>query len=355
MSETGSKTAWAAYLVGHGPLRKPRPIELQLMRILRYQSLLGSRDEFQGFWRESSIYVDLNYPRSKLFYRRENFPQFQQMLEDLEGRSIGLVLIDVQESVGIYDSYSWIRDALVNAGVRVVNVFYDSENLIKEYIEERYRGHAHVQEVDDGSDFVNFFPTLSAAIGRAALDPGFRLGHRRRERFEAATSRLHLIGEQNPYSGGREPFIQEDLTDEWFRRLDEVRANERVERRHHEQLFRIAPRMPGLLIEEDIGISAQVRNSEELAKAEERVKQLGLEKIVEDRFISYVFHGNGFDVYADIRSKAKLLFYIYRLPEQAKSSDKSNAYFALPDRFTRDVEGKWRAALGEAMSRYTGT
>jgi hypothetical protein len=354
MSETASKTAWAAYLVGHGPLREPRPIELQMMRILRYQSLLGSKEEFRGFWREFFIYVDLNYPRSKLFYQRDNFPQFHQVLEELEGRSIGLVLIDVQESVGIYDSYSWIRTALVNAGARVVNVFYDSEKLIKEYIEERYRGQALVQEVDDGSDFVNFFPTLSAAIGRAALDPGFERGDRRRERFEAATSRLHRIGERNPYSAGREPFIQEDLTDEWFRRFEEVRAKECVERRQREQLFRIAPRMPGLLIEEDIGISAEVRNSEQLDKAERRVKQLGLEKIVEDRLISYVFHGDSFDVYADIRSKAKLLFYIYRLPTQAKSSDKSNVYFALHDRLTRDIQGKWRAALETAMSQYAG-
>ena len=180
MSETGSKAAWAAYLVGHGPLREPRPIELQLMRILRYQSLLSSKDELKGFWRESSFYLDLNYPRSKPFYHRENFPEFQKMLEDLEGRSIGLVLIDVQESVGPYDSYSWIREALMNAGVRVVNVFYDSEKLIKEYIEERYRGQGLIQEVDDGSDFVNFFPSLSAAIGRAALDPGLERGDRRK-------------------------------------------------------------------------------------------------------------------------------------------------------------------------------
>ncbi len=170
MSETGSKTVWAAYLVGHGPLRKPRPIELQLMRILRYQSLLGSRDEFRGFWRESYTYVDLNYPRSKAHYQRENFPQFHQMLGDLEDRSTGSVLIDVQEFVGIFDSYSWIRDALVNAGVRVVNVFYDSENLIKEYIEyieERYRGQAHIQEVDDG---------YSAGLSKGRSGPSPALG-----------------------------------------------------------------------------------------------------------------------------------------------------------------------------------
>jgi hypothetical protein len=84
------------------------------------------------------------------------------------------------------------------------------------------------------------------------------------------------------------------------------------------------------------------------------VKKLGLEKIVEDRCISYVFHGDGFDVYADIRSKAKFLFYIYRLSKQAKSNDKSNTYFELHDRLTRDIQGKWRAALETAMSRFTG-
>jgi hypothetical protein len=42
MSETGSKTGWAAHLVGHGLLRKPRSIELRLMRILRYLYWLSS-------------------------------------------------------------------------------------------------------------------------------------------------------------------------------------------------------------------------------------------------------------------------------------------------------------------------
>jgi len=324
------------------------------MRILRYQSLLGSREEFQGFWRESYFYIDLNFPRSKPSYKRENFPQFHQLVNDLEARSIGLVLIDVRESDGFYDSYSWIRFALSNAGVRVINVFYDSENVLEEFVKERFRDLAHVEEVNDGSDFVNFFPTLSAAIGRAALNPGFRLVNRREEQFEEATNYLHRIGERNPYSAGREPFIQEDLTDEWFRRLREIEAKERIERRQREQLFKLAPRMRGLLIDEGLYSFAEVRSADEFAETEQRVKQLGLEKIVEDRCVSYVFHGDGFDVYADIRSKPKLLFYIYKLPKQAKSSDKSNAYFELPDRFTRDIPGKWRAALATAMRRHSG-
>ena len=159
------------------------------------------------------------------------------MLEDLERRSIGLVLIDVKESDGFYDSYSWIRFALTNAGVRVVNVFYDSEKVLEDCIEGQYRGQGHIEEVDDGSDFVNFFPTLSAAIGRAALNPGFRFDDRREEQFETTTNYLHRIGERNPYSAGREPFIQEDLTDEWFRRLHEIEAKERIERRQHDCYF----------------------------------------------------------------------------------------------------------------------
>ncbi|HEY2468142.1 MAG TPA: hypothetical protein VGI45_09960 [Terracidiphilus sp.] len=100
-----------------------------------------------------------------------------------------------------------------------------------------------------------------------------------------------------------------------------------------------------MLIDEDLYLSAEVRNSDELAKAEELVKQLGLEKVAEDRCVSYLFHGKGFDIYADIRFKSKILFYIYMLPKQAKASNKSSTHFELPDRFTRDIEGKWRAAL----------
>ncbi len=43
-----------------------------------------------------------------------------------------------------------------------------------------------------------------------------------------------------------------------------------------------------------------------------------------------------------------------RLPKAAKSSDKSNAYVDLYDRSTRDIQGKWRAALATAMRHYAG-
>ncbi|MFC5865035.1 hypothetical protein ACFPT7_22190 [Acidicapsa dinghuensis] len=323
------------------------------MRIERYQSLLGSKDEFRLVLGDCYTYIDLNYPRSKPLYPRDDFPQLRKLLADLERHSIGLVLIDLQETFGISESYSWIRHTLTNAGVRVVNAFYDSEDVLAESIAAQYRGQAHLQEIDDGSDFVNFFPALSAAIGRAALAPGLRLGERRNQQFEAAEKHFYRIGQRSPYSAGREPFIQEDLTDEWFRRVHEIRAKERTERRECEQLYRLAPRMPGLLLDEDLHLLSEVRNAEEFAKAEERVNQLGLAKVVEGRNNSYVFHGDGFDVYADIRFKPKIRFYIYRLPKQAKASSRSRVYFELHDRLTRDMAEKWRTALGTAMRRNT--
>ena len=63
------------------------------------------------------------------------------------------------------------------------------------------------------------------------------------------------------------------------------------------------------------------------------MKQLGFEKIVEGRYVSYVFHGDDFDVYADIRSKPKLIFYIYKLPRRRSRATKamltSNCLIAL--------------------------
>jgi len=355
MSELASKTAWAIYLVGHGPLREPRPIELQRMRIERYLSLLGSKDEFRHIWGDCYTYIDLNYPRSKPLYPRDDFPQFRQLLSDLESHSIGLVLIDVQESFGVSDSYSWIRHSLTKAGVRVVNAFYDSEGVLAECITAQYRGQAHLQEISDGSDFVNFFPALTAAIGRAALRPGLRFDERRNQQFEAAENHFYHIGEQSPYSAGREPFIQEDLTQEWFKRVFEAREKERAERRKHEQLYRLAPNMLGLLLDEDLHHFSEVRNAEELAKAEERITQLGLTKVLDAQHISYIFHGDGFDVYADIRSKPKILFYVYRLPKQAKSTSRSSVCFDLHDRLTRNLIEKWRTALAAAMRGRSST
>ena len=324
------------------------------MRIRRYLGLLESKDEFRCYLGAMHVYIDLNYPRSKRNYDREDFPQFHQMLEDLETRSIGLVFTDLQETVGFYDDYSWIRHSLTRVGVRVVNAFYDSEKVLEERLQAPFRGRAYVQEIDDGSDFVNFFPTLSASVARAALDQGSQFVGRQNDQFAAFSCQLDRIGERKPYIAGQEPFVQVELINEWHRRLEGLEAKERVERRQHEQIFRLAPRMRGLLIDEDSSSLSEARKPEELSWAEERVGTLGFERIVEDRCVSYVFHGDGFDVYADIRSKPKLLFYIYRLPKQAKSSDRSNAYFELPDRCTRDIPGKWRAALATAMRRYAG-
>lgn len=49
------------YLIGQGPYRNPKPIELQLMRIRRYVSALEKKFNVSFQYRDRDIFVDLNY------------------------------------------------------------------------------------------------------------------------------------------------------------------------------------------------------------------------------------------------------------------------------------------------------
>jgi hypothetical protein len=196
---------------------------------------------------------------------------------------------------------------------------------------------------------VNFFPTLSSHIAKSALGLGFPFDQNQEKQLAAVRQRLNYLADRSPYSAGRHPFIQDELAESWWLRAKEIEAKARVERRQSEQLFRLAPRMPGLLIDEELGWSGEARNAQELVWAESRVTQLDFEKTLDGRCVSYKWHGDGVEIYADIRSKPKIIFYVYRLPKQEKLSDKSNLSFDLPDRFTRDLPKKWRTALTAAM------
>jgi hypothetical protein len=62
MCEAENEAGVAAYLVGHGPYRSPRLIELQWMRIRRYRGLLGTKYEMR--LNQLEAFVDVNLPRA---------------------------------------------------------------------------------------------------------------------------------------------------------------------------------------------------------------------------------------------------------------------------------------------------
>src|SRR5437763_6999552 len=117
-----NRTETAIYLVGHGPFHKPRLIELQHRRILRYYDALGPRTGAKP-----DVYIDLNMPRtSDGPHKPEALPAFMQLWQAIRAKQYALVLIDLEDGVN-QGSLLFVRPILQEAGAKVLNAFYDDD------------------------------------------------------------------------------------------------------------------------------------------------------------------------------------------------------------------------------------
>jgi hypothetical protein len=343
MNTPSQEVGVAAYLLGHGPYRSPRPIDLQWMRIHRYRHLLGSK--YGDAWSLMHDYIDINYPRANTKIDEQTFPSFFRLLGAVNEGLVGLVFLDIEEEIGTSHYYGWAARSLMESGAQVVNVFYDSENVLEAHLAARFQGQAYIGDVDDASDFVAFYPALSSRIALAAL----RSLHRHAEGCEKVTPKeiwntLYDLKDLNPYAANREPFIQEELVSEWAEQVRAIELQGQVDRRKHEQLFRLSPCMVGLLVDEFPSSKLEARSSEELIWAEARVtSELSFKEIIEGQTIAYIREIEGYLVFADIRIKETITFYLYRLPNEAKAKERSSKSFSLRDRLSRELEAKWNA------------
>ena len=269
-------------------------------------------------------YIDINYPRANTKIDEQTFPSFFRLLGAVNEGLVGLVFLDIEEEIGTSHYYGWISRTLKESGAQVVNVFYDSDNVLDAYLTEHFEGQAYIGDVNDASDFVAFYPALSSQIALAAL----RSLHCHGEGWDKVTPKemwntLYHLKDLNPYAAGREPFIQEDLVIEWAEQVRAIDLQAQVERRKHEQLFRLAPCMAGLLVDELPSGKREARSAEELAWAEARVmSELSFKKIAEGQNVAYVREIQGHLVFADIRTKETITFYPYRLPNEGMRQTK---------------------------------
>ncbi|MGA8530812.1 MAG: hypothetical protein WB622_13935, partial [Acidobacteriaceae bacterium] len=286
MREAENKAGVAAYLVGHGPLRSPRLIELQWMRIQRYRNLLGAK--YETGWTQLEAFVDINFPRADRI-TDQAFPSWYRLLEAVQDGKVGVVYLDIQEVVGTTHHYGWVPESLQKAGARVVNAYYDTDGALREFLAQRYRDQADVGEIDDTSDFVAFFPALSSGLSRAALRNVLHLpGCEKTPSANELWGQLARLRDRNPYAAGRVPFIQEELEWEWSNLLHKVTESERAERRNRETLFKLAPGGMGLLVDEYPSSEATARTNDELLWAEQRIQsELQFEKVKDGNTVSY--------------------------------------------------------------------
>jgi hypothetical protein len=207
----------AIYLAGHGSKTKPRLIELQYHRILRYRRALLSR--YDDINRSvPAVFIDLHLPGYGAGHVTLNeVPRFVELWHAVEDRKYDFVFIDIDEvRQGLTPDHesAFVRTLLEEAGAQVLNAFCDDRGAFREELKARCGPKAQEDDVTDGSDFVGFFPSLAAEITATAL---------RRELQDASAEhtlerinmRVEGLQRLRPYAGGTTPFIEDRLASEW--------------------------------------------------------------------------------------------------------------------------------------------
>ena len=106
----------------------------------------------------------------------------------------------------------FVRVLLEEAGAKVLNAFYDDEQVFERMLKSRFGKSAQVDDVTDGSDMTAFFPGLTSEILIASL----RL-ELPKEDLPGIEKRIDTLRMIKPYSGGRTPFIEYRFSWEWNR------------------------------------------------------------------------------------------------------------------------------------------
>jgi|GEM_PF-5258876 len=152
-------TSPAIYLVGQGTYFRPRPIEVQFHRILRFTQLEGQKDT----WFDArALFIDLS-PRiwrsQRPDFERE-YPEFLQLLNYIKQKKCKTVFVDFDTSTtnpiaGILLS---MESALLESDTRVINCYWKTLDYQQEHSTWPF------SEKGDACDFITFFPNLTADI-----------------------------------------------------------------------------------------------------------------------------------------------------------------------------------------------
>lgn len=156
------------------------------------------------------IFVDLNSPRRSGPRTLGQLPNLGVLRERTNDYT--RIFIDIADSD--FDNISpLVRAALEGRGPKVLNVFYDDENILDRELKRRHGKNARVDDINDGSDFTCFFPTLASSILKAALRQEIIA-----DNPPSIWERILSLERLKPYRGGGKPFIEDRLSLEWKQR-----------------------------------------------------------------------------------------------------------------------------------------
>lgn len=209
-----NEVATAIYLVGHSSKVKPRLIELQYQRILRYRLALVSR---YGFSRVApAVFLDLRLPSFGMgTVDLGEVPGFRMLLEEVQNHRYGVVLMDLDEVTPGYES-RFVRQMLETAGATVLNAYTDDRHAFAGELKNRCGQNARDYEVTDSSDLVNFFPSLASDIVAAALRKELEAPiDSHSKELPRIRDRVEGLRKLRPYAGGSSPFVEDRLSADW--------------------------------------------------------------------------------------------------------------------------------------------
>lgn len=209
-----NEVATAIYLAGHGSKTKPRLIELQYQRVLRYRQALVRRHGLS--LASPAVFLDLRLASFGMGTVDLNeVPGFRWLLEEVQNHRYGVVLIDLDE---VRPESGFVRDMLETAGANVLNSYTDDKGAFANELKSRCGQTARDYEVTDSSDVVNFFPSLASDIVAAALrkelETPTELHPNYVQRIRDLVEGLRRL---RPYAGGRTPFVEDRLSADWQR------------------------------------------------------------------------------------------------------------------------------------------
>ena len=347
-------TAAAVYLVGQGPQREPRPIELQWARVLRYRDHL--RDEGGERLDPLSVYCDLNCPR-RYSMTDEDFPGLAHLLRTIAEGKVHTVLVDVAnwDEVERY-GFDYGMSLLRSSGARVINVVSPEDRVVENALLRRYGDDARLLFPDGSSgEFLALFPSLAASIIQEFVQLYVYAGDRSAPSMNRLLTALNFLGRENPWarSAGRVPVFSAGAWNRFAEVSGRKQEHEMAERRLTEPLFRVHPDQSAILLDEHLGEEA--RSSAALEWAIHRlVGDLQFDRRVEDRVQSLQRTVGDLQVWADPRRQGRIDFLVFRLqPAAAKvparpGRAKPPAFvglFHLMDSWTRNLEAKFLARV----------
>jgi hypothetical protein len=334
----------AVYLVGHGPYREPRLLELQYLRIQRYRVALANKLNKNIAIKD--VYIDINSPRDTT---ADNLRNLMVLIDKINHNLYDMVLIDIEDSINQVHLISPVINTLEHTGVKVYNCYYDDEDALKnEFVRDYGEGAARVANTSDDEDIITLFPALVGSIIFRAFERELdSLNNCYEGDFNQVYRKARRLSTTNPYGRGSFPRLSVRQT----RDLRKIQEKECELRRQSEPLYYLSPDCNGKLFDE--GVFNGTRDKEDLIWAEERLENLGFIKTSTENKISYQRNFQDCVIFADPRGKKRLEFDIYRTNitkhRKPRTITKNLGYFSIPDAWKNGLKQKFENKVLEII------